>query len=146
MAAKRILSSWSCKRQKGFTVLCLHLATDGNPVSRLARLRLISIAGDYGSALLSPDLLHEIIPLLEDPSCKVVGHDMLFIMGVIRATIDRRLNLSNCWDTMIAWQLINNGSQIEERPCRKRQQPFLNSISMILLNPICKKTNNLQER
>jgi DNA polymerase I-like protein with 3'-5' exonuclease and polymerase domains len=85
------------------------LATDGPPVSRLARLRLISISGDYGIALLSPELLHEIIPLLEDPACKIVSHDMLFALGVIRATISRRLKLSNCWDTMLAWQLINNG-------------------------------------
>jgi len=109
LAAKRILSSWSCKKQSGFSALYLHLATDASPVSRLARLRLISIAGDYGNALLSPQLLHEIIPLQEDPACKVVGHDMLFTLGVIRAIIGRRLKISNCWDTMIAWQLINNG-------------------------------------
>jgi DNA polymerase I len=109
MAAKRILSSWSCKKQSGFSALYLHLATDAGGISRLSRLRLISIAGDYGNALLSPQLLPEIIPLLEDPACKVVGHDLLFALGVIRATIGRRLKISNCWDTMIAWQLINNG-------------------------------------
>lgn len=70
---------------------------------------LISIAGDYGQALLAPELVSELVPLLENPACRVVGHNLLFGLGVIRDCTDRRLSLSNLWDTMLAWKMLNNG-------------------------------------
>jgi DNA polymerase-1 len=74
-----------------------------------SHLRFISIAGDYGQALLAPNLLPEIVPLLECPSCRVVGHDLLFDLGIIRNAIGRRLQLPNLWDTRLASQLLDNG-------------------------------------
>jgi DNA polymerase-1 len=79
-----------------------------------SNLRFISIAGDYGQALLAPELLDEIIPLLECPSCLVVGHNLLFDLGVIRRISDRRLELSHLWDTMLASQLLDNGLSYQE--------------------------------
>jgi len=70
---------------------------------------MITIAGDYGQALLPPKLLDEIVPLLESPTCTVVGHNLLFNLGVIRALTGRRLSYSNLWDTMLAWQMLRNG-------------------------------------
>ena len=72
-------------------------------------LRFISIAGDYGQALLAPELLDEVIPLLECPACQVVGHNLLFDLGVIRRVCGRRLKLPNLWDTMLASELLSNG-------------------------------------
>jgi DNA polymerase-1 len=79
-----------------------------------SHLRFISIAGDYGQALLAPELLDEIIPLLECPSCQVVGHNLLFDLGVIRRISDLRLELPNLWDTMLASQLLDNGLSYQE--------------------------------
>jgi DNA polymerase-1 len=109
LMAKAMLSSWSCKPRKEPTTLYLHLVATGGPIPRSARLVLISIAGDYGQALLAPELLSELVPLLENPACRVVGHNLLFGLGAIRACTDRRLSFSNLWDTMIAWQMLNNG-------------------------------------
>lgn len=106
---KKVLSSWSCTPSKEASTLCLHLVTSGGRAPRSARLETISIAGDYGQALLPPDLLGEIVPFLESPECRVVGHDLLFSLGVIRALKGRRLSYSNLWDTMLAWQLLRNG-------------------------------------
>jgi len=83
--------------------------TAEDPTPRSARLEMISIAGDYGQALLPPELLGEIVPLLESPTCTVVGHDLLFNLGVIRAVTGRRLSYSNLWDTMLAWKMLRNG-------------------------------------
>lgn len=107
--ARAMLSSWSCRPRKEPTTLYLHLVTVNGPSPRSARPVLISIAGDYGQALLAPELLPELVPLLENPACRVVGHNLLFSLGVIRACTDRRLPLSNLWDTMLAWQMLNNG-------------------------------------
>lgn len=74
-----------------------------------AKLRFISIAGDYGQALLAPELVDEIVPLLECPACQVIGHNLLFDLGVIRMASGRRLELPNLWDTMLASQLLSNG-------------------------------------
>lgn len=98
--AKAVLSSWSCKPRKEPTTLYLHLMTAGGPSPHSARPVLISIAGDYGQALLAPELLCELVPLLENPSCRVVGHNLLFDLGVIRGCTGRRLSYSNLWDTM----------------------------------------------
>ncbi len=111
LMAKAMLSSWSCKPRKEPTTLYLHLVATGGPSPRSARPVLISIAGDYGQALLAPELLSEIVPLLENPACRVVGHNLLFGLGVIRACTDRRLSFSNLWDTMLAWQMLSNGLQ-----------------------------------
>lgn len=107
--AKAVLSSWSCNPRKEPTTLYLHLITAGSRSPQSARPVLISIAGDYGQALLAPDLLSELVPLLENPACRVVGHNLLFDLGVIRASTGRRLSYSNLWDTMLAWQMLNNG-------------------------------------
>jgi DNA polymerase-1 len=109
LMAKAMLSSWSCKPRKEPTTLYLHLVAKGGPSPRSARPMLISIAGDYGQALLAPELLSEIVPLLENPACRVVGHNLLFGLGVIRACTGRRLSFSNLWDTMLVWQMLNNG-------------------------------------
>lgn len=77
-------------------------------------LKLISIAGDYGQALLAPELLSELAPLLEHPACRVVGHDLQFDLGVIRAYLHRRLLFSNLWDIKLAMQMLNNGLPYEE--------------------------------
>ena len=109
--AEAVLYSWSFKPRKEPTRLYLHLITDGDGDDKLqsAKLRLISIAGDYGQALLAPELLLKLVPILENPSCEVVGHNLLFDLGVIRAAANRKLKFSNLWDTMLAWQLLNNG-------------------------------------
>jgi len=107
--AKAVLSSWSCNPINEPTTLYLHLMTAEDPTPRSARLEMISIAGDYGQALLPPELLGEIVPLLESPTCTVVGHDLLFNLGVIRAVTGRRLSYSNLWDTMLAWKMLRNG-------------------------------------
>lgn len=75
---------------------------------------MISIAGDYGQALLAPELLADLVPLLEDPACRVVGHNLQFDLGVIRATLGRRLLFSNLWDIRLAMQMLNNGLPYEE--------------------------------
>jgi DNA polymerase-1 len=75
---------------------------------------LISIAGDYGQALMAPELISEIVPLLEHPACRVIGHDLQLDMGVIRANLGRRLRLSNLWDVKLAMQMLNNGLPYEE--------------------------------
>lgn len=106
---KAVLSSWSCKPRKEPTTLYLHLMTAGGHSPHSAKPVLIAIAGDYGQALLAPDLVSELAPLLENPACRVVGHNLLFDLGVIRACTDRRLSYSNLWDTMLAWQMLNNG-------------------------------------
>lgn len=106
---KAVLSSWSCAPSKEASTLCLHLSTSCGRAPRSAKIETISIAGDYGQALLPSDLLDEIIPFLESPECRVVGHDLLFSLGVIRALTGRRLSYSNLWDTMLGWQLLRNG-------------------------------------
>lgn len=107
--ARAMLSSWSCRPRKEPTTLYLHLVTANGPSPRSDRPVLISIAGDYGQALLAPELLSELVPLLENPACRVVGHNLLFSLGIIRTCTERRLPLSNLWDTMLAWQMLNNG-------------------------------------
>ncbi|MDD1762116.1 MAG: DNA polymerase [Methanothrix sp.] len=106
---KALLTSWSCKPRKESSTLYLHLSIAGSSPPRSAKLKIISIAGDYGQALLSPELLPEIFPLLECPACRVVGHNLLSDLGVIRFVSGRRLVLPNLWDTMLASQLLNNG-------------------------------------
>jgi DNA polymerase-1 len=91
----------------------LHLTAAGG-AGRYPELKLISIAGDYGQALLAPELLSEVVPLLEHPACKVIGHNLLLDMGVVRANLDRRLKLSNLWDVKLAMQMLNNGLPYEE--------------------------------
>ena len=90
--------------------------TEGEEVTagRYLKLKLISIAGDYGQALLAPELISEVVPLLEHPACRVIGHDLLHDMGVIRANMGRRLKLSNLWDIKLAMQMLNNGLPYEE--------------------------------
>ncbi|MFA6373744.1 MAG: hypothetical protein WCW68_14070, partial [Methanothrix sp.] len=56
-----------------------------------------------------PELLPEIVPLLESLNCMVIGHDLLSDMVVIRRTIGRRLGLCNLWDCKLAMQMLNNG-------------------------------------
>ncbi len=107
--AKALLSSWSCKPHSEPSTLYLHLRTDSDTMPKSSNLRFISIAGDYGQALLAPELLDEIVPLLECPSCQVVGHNLLFDLGVVRKAFGRRLELPNLWDTMLASQLLSNG-------------------------------------
>jgi DNA polymerase I len=109
LVTKAVLSSWSCQPRKNPTILCLHLETATAPSSLLPELKLISIAGDYGQALLAPQLLIELVPLLENPSCIVIGHNLLVDLEVIRATLGKRLRISNLWDTMLAWEMLNNG-------------------------------------
>ena len=84
--AKALLSSWSCEPRKEPSTLYLHLSLStaqgsgsgsASRSEKLTEIRIISIAGDFGQALLSPQLLPEIIPLLESPSCQVVGHNLL---------------------------------------------------------------------
>lgn len=70
---------------------------------------MIAIAGDYGQALLAPELLTEIVPHLEDPSCRIIGHDLLPALGVMREELGRRLKFSSLWDVRLAMQLLNNG-------------------------------------
>jgi len=106
---KALLTSWSCKPRKESSTFYLHLSIAGSSTPRSAKLKIISIAGDYGQALLSPELLPEIFPLLECPACRVVGHNLLSDLGVIRFVSGRRLVLPNLWDTMLASQLLNNG-------------------------------------
>lgn len=106
---RAILSSWSCIPRKEPTTLYLHLMTAGDGPPRSAKLVTISIAGDYGQALLPPELVEELVPLLESPNCRVVGHNLLFSLGVIRSLAGRRLSYFNLWDSMLAWQMINNG-------------------------------------
>ena len=115
-----MLSSWSCKPRKEPSNLYLHLTTAGGADGvegtgrRVPELKLISIAGDYGQALLAPELLSEIVPLLEHPACRVIGHNLQFDVGVIRANLGRRLRLSNLWDVLLAMQMLNNGLPYEE--------------------------------
>jgi len=123
--AKALLSSWSCKPHSETSTLYLHLRTDGGSTPKSANLRFISIAGDYGQALLAPELLAEIVPLLECPYCQVVGHDLRFDLGVIRKVCGRRLEHLNLWDTMLASQLLCNGLS--------HQESSLQSISRDLL-------------
>ena len=91
----------------------MHLTAAGG-AGRYPELRLISIAGDYGQALLAPELLSEVVPLLEHPACKVIGHDLLHEVGIIRANLGQRLRLSNLWDVKLAMQMLNNGLPYEE--------------------------------
>lgn len=107
--AKAVLTSWSCRPRKEPTTLYLHMLSTGGIDPLTARPVLISIAGDYGQALLAPELLCETIPLLENPACRVIGHNLLFNLGMIRACTGRRLSYTNIWDTMLAWQILNNG-------------------------------------
>ena len=107
--AKALLSSWSCKPQNDPTTVYLHFSTSAVPSSGSARLRFISIAGDYGQALLASELLSEIVPLLECPTCQVIGYNLLVDLGVVRRIIGKRIRLTNIWDTMLAMQLLNNG-------------------------------------
>ena len=107
--AKALLSSWSCKPRNDPTTVYLHFSTSAVPSSASARLRFISIAGDYGQALLASELLSEIVPLLECPTCQVIGYNFLVDLGVVRRIIGKRIRLTNIWDTMLAMQLLNNG-------------------------------------
>lgn len=107
--AEAVLYSCSFKPRKEPTKLYLHLIKDGGHPPQSAKLRLISIAGDYGQALLAPELFLKLVPLLENPNCEVIGHNLLFDLGIFRAATKRKLKFSNLWDTMIAWQLLNNG-------------------------------------
>ncbi len=118
---KAVLSSWSCEPRKEPTILYLHLAITGGTSSRSARPAMISISGDYGKALLAPNLLSELVPLFESPACRIVGHNLLFDLGVIRACTGRRLSFSNLWDTMLSWQLLNNGLPGSEAPLASLQ-------------------------
>ena len=111
-----MLSSWSCRPQKEPSNLYLHLTTAGGAdgAVRYPKLKLIAIAGDYGQALLAPELLSEVVPLLEHPACRVIGHDLQHDMGVIRANLGTRLRLSNLWDIKLAMQMLNCGLPYEE--------------------------------
>jgi DNA polymerase-1 len=107
--AKAILSSWSCNPNKEPSTLYLHLAADPDQGPRSSKLATISISGDYGQALLPPELVGELAPFLESRECRVVGHNLLFSLGVIRALTGRRISYSNLWDTMLAWQMLRCG-------------------------------------
>ena len=98
----------------------MHLTTAGGAEGekgsgpRVPKLKLISISGDYGQALLAPELLSEVVPLLEHPVCRVIGHDLQHDFGVIRANQGTRLRLSNLWDIKLAMQMLNCGLPYEE--------------------------------
>ncbi len=120
-----MLTSWSCKPHKEPSNLYLHLTTAGSAegargakaagdAGRYPGLRLISIAGDYGQALLAPELLSEVVPLLEHPACRVIGHNLQHDMGVVRSNLGQRLRLSNLWDIKLAMQMLNCGLPYEE--------------------------------
>lgn len=59
--------------------------------------------------MLAPELLLKLVPLLENPNCEVIGHNLLFDLGIFWSSYEEELKFSNLWDTMIAWQLLNNG-------------------------------------
>ncbi|NPV63055.1 MAG: hypothetical protein HPY61_10600 [Methanotrichaceae archaeon] len=102
----RVQTSWSSKPRKGSTTLYVHFMT---AEGQTPQPRLISIAGDYGSALLAPELLPKLLQLMEHPGCMVVGHDLKSGLSILRSATGRRLKPSGLWDTMLAWQMLNNG-------------------------------------
>lgn len=100
---------WNYSSIRSGSVLYLDIETTGGLIPRKVRPRLISIAGDYGQELLGPELIPELIPLIESPDVRVIGHNLAFDLGIIRAQAGRRLKFTNLWDTMLSHKLLNNG-------------------------------------
>lgn len=78
---------------------------------RKATPRLISFATEVegGCGLLRPEEWELLIPVLADPSVVKLGHNLAYDLGLIRATLGRRLVVNNLFDTMLANQLLIAG-------------------------------------
>ena len=102
--------SWAPGPRKPNSTICLDIETSGDALNiRKAKPEIISVSGDYGKWLLSPDLMQDLIPYLTDPQITVVCHNAAFDLGIIRAQAKQRLNFGPIWDTMLAHKLLWNG-------------------------------------
>jgi DNA polymerase I-like protein with 3'-5' exonuclease and polymerase domains len=109
MSGGRGWSAPSSSERRPNSILCLDIESYGGLIPRRAQPRLISISGDYGKAILAPDTLYELVPLIEDPHTIVIGHNLSFDLGIIRAQAGRRLKYFNLWDTLLCQKLLYNG-------------------------------------
>lgn len=101
---------WTPGARRPNSTIYLDIETSGDALNiRKAKPEIISISGDYGRWLLSPDLIQELIPYLTDPGIRTVCHNAVFDLGVLRAQAKRRLSFGPIYDTMLAHKLLWNG-------------------------------------
>jgi DNA polymerase-1 len=94
------------------TIICLDLETTGlSP--RTDRVRLVQMFDGKQmrivDAFAHPDILDELVAIVEDPTILVVGHNLKFDLSFVRAHANRRVRYSNIHDTMLAEQVLMAG-------------------------------------
>jgi DNA polymerase-1 len=85
----------------------------GKPKTRLdarkATPKLLTYATETTSGILQPDEYRRLLPVLANPEVVKIGHNLAYDLGLIRAAVGHRFPVVNCFDTMIAYQLLIAG-------------------------------------
>ena len=85
----------------------------GKPKTRLdarkATPKLLTYATESASGILQPDEYRRLLPVLANPEVVKIGHNLAYDLGLIRAAVGHRFPVVNCFDTMIAYQLLIAG-------------------------------------
>jgi DNA polymerase I len=77
--------------------------------ARKASPKLLSFATESDCGLLRPEEFRQLLPLLANSDVVKIGHNLAYDLGLIRAAIGHRFPVINCFDTMIAYQLLTAG-------------------------------------
>lgn len=77
--------------------------------ARKATPKLLSYATESASGILQPDEYRRLLPVLANPEVVKIGHNLAYDLGLIRAAVGHRFPVVNCFDTMIAYQLLIAG-------------------------------------
>jgi DNA polymerase-1 len=77
--------------------------------ARKATPKLLSYATESTSGLLQPEEYTLLLPVLANPEVVCVGHNLAYDLGLIRAAVGHRFPVVNCFDTMLAYQLLIAG-------------------------------------
>lgn len=77
--------------------------------ARKAVPKLLSYATENTSGLLQPEEYARLLPVLANPEVVKIGHNLAYDLGLIRAAVGHRFPVVNCFDTMIAYQLLIAG-------------------------------------
>ena len=112
----------------------LDLETTGlDPLSSRARLCQLSlpsgrvyVADLWELARGGSAPLQDLANLTEDPSVKIVGHNLKFDLSFIQASQGQRLKMSNLFDTMLASQVCWAGYYSQERAVKATKNPWRN--------------------
>jgi len=114
----------------------LDLETTGlDPLSSRARLCQLSlpsgrvyVADLWELAREGSAPIQDLANLTEDPSVKIVGHNLKFDLAFIQASQGRRLKMSNLFDTMLASQVCWAGYYDLKKAPKATKNPFKKKI------------------